>query len=146
MRESRERVRAALLNSELGFPQQRITVNLAPAHVRKAGPAFDLGIAVGLLAACGRVPAEALAGCPLAGELSLSGRSARSAGAGGRPGSASGRLFAVPRAHLERPRGRARGRGVGERCISLARLADMPLHGRWEPEPVSPASACGAAR
>ena len=45
VRESRERVRAALLNSGLEFPQKRITVNLAPAHVRKAGPSFDLAIA-----------------------------------------------------------------------------------------------------
>ena len=138
VRESRERVRAALLNSELGFPQQRITVNLAPAHVRKAGPAFDLGIAVGLLAACGRVPAEALAGCPLAGELSLSGeiRPIRGALAAAwereRPAT---RGSSCP---SRTPPRRARGRGVGERHPSLARLADM-LHGRWEPEPVSPA-------
>ena len=58
VRESRERVRAALLNSELGFPQQRITVNLAPAHVRKAGASFDLAIAVALLVATERVPAR----------------------------------------------------------------------------------------
>ena len=43
VRESRERVRAALLNSGLEFPQKRITVNLAPAHVPKEGPGFDLG-------------------------------------------------------------------------------------------------------
>ena len=73
MRESRERVRAALLNSGFGFPQQRITVNLAPATLRKAGAGFDLAIAVALLVATERVPAEALAGCALAGELSLSG-------------------------------------------------------------------------
>ena len=49
VREARERVRAALLNSELEFPQQRITANLAPACVRKAGPSFDLALAVGVL-------------------------------------------------------------------------------------------------
>ena len=139
LRESRERVRAALLNSELGFPQQRITVNLAPAHVRKAGPAFDLGIAVGLLAACGRVPAEALAGCPLAGELSLSGeirpiRGALAAALGARAAGYSRLLVPIanaPEASLVD--------GVSVSGIpSLARLADM-LHGRWEPEPVSPA-------
>ena len=48
-------MRAALLNSGLEFPQKRLTVNLAPAHVRKAGPSFDLAIAVGLLAASGQV-------------------------------------------------------------------------------------------
>ena len=73
IRESRERVRAALLNSGLEFPQKRITVNLAPAHVRKAGPSFDLAIAVGLLAASGQVPPERLEDCALCGELSLSG-------------------------------------------------------------------------
>ena len=51
----------------------RITVNLAPAHVRKAGPGFDLAIAVGLLAASGQVPPEALERSALCGELSLSG-------------------------------------------------------------------------
>ena len=61
VREARDRVRAALLNSGLDFPQQRITVNLAPAHIRKAGPGFDLAIAVGVLAASEQVPQEPLA-------------------------------------------------------------------------------------
>jgi magnesium chelatase family protein len=56
VRESRERVRAALLNSELEFPQKRLTVNLAPAHVRKAGPSFDLAIAVGCSPQANRSP------------------------------------------------------------------------------------------
>jgi magnesium chelatase family protein len=73
VRESRERVRAAVQNSRLDFPMKRLTVNLAPAHVRKAGPGFDLAIAVGLLAASGQVPREALAGTAVCGELSLSG-------------------------------------------------------------------------
>jgi magnesium chelatase family protein len=73
VRESRERVRAAVQNSGLDFPLMRITVNLAPAHVRKAGPGFDLAIAVGLLAASGQVPPEALERSALCGELSLSG-------------------------------------------------------------------------
>ena len=73
VRESRERVRAALKNSGLGFPDGRITVNLAPADVRKAGPAFDLALAVGLLSANGQIPAEATLGCALCGELSLTG-------------------------------------------------------------------------
>jgi magnesium chelatase family protein len=73
VRESRERVRAAVLNSGHEFPLKRLTVNLAPAHVLKAGPGFDLAIAVGLLAASGQVPRESLARCALCGELSLSG-------------------------------------------------------------------------
>src|SRR3954468_22672246 len=58
VRESRERVRAALQNSGFEFPKGRITVNLAPADVRKAGPAFDLAIAIGILAASDQVTAE----------------------------------------------------------------------------------------
>ncbi len=139
VRESRERVRAALLNSELGFPQQRITVNLAPAHVRKEGAAFDLAIAVGLLVATERVPADALAGCPVAGELSLSGeirpvRGALAAALGARS-AGHGRLL-VPVANAPEA---ALVEGVSVSGIpSLARLADM-LHGRWQPDPVEPA-------
>lgn len=73
IRESRERVRAALLNDGYEFPQQRITVNLAPADLQKAGPAFDLAIAGGLLAASAQVPAEALGHFAMVGELSLDG-------------------------------------------------------------------------
>jgi magnesium chelatase family protein len=73
VRESRERVRAALLNSDLEFPLQRLTANLAPAHVRKAGPNFDLALAVALLAASGQIPREGLSDYALCGELSLSG-------------------------------------------------------------------------
>ncbi|HEY1357592.1 MAG TPA: YifB family Mg chelatase-like AAA ATPase [Thermoleophilaceae bacterium] len=81
VREARERVRAALLNSGLDFPQQRLTVNLAPAHVRKAGPGFDLAIAVGVMAATGQVPKQPLESCALYGELSLSGELRRGRGA-----------------------------------------------------------------
>jgi magnesium chelatase family protein len=73
VRESRERVRAALKNSGFLFPGGRITVNLAPADVRKAGPVFDLAIAVGILEATGQIPPEATAGYALCGELSLAG-------------------------------------------------------------------------
>src|SRR5947199_6134363 len=73
VRESRERVRAALLNSGLEFPLQRLTANLAPAHVRKAGPSFDLALAVALLAASGQLPSERLESCAVCGELSLGG-------------------------------------------------------------------------
>src|SRR4051794_21059048 len=72
VREARERVRAAMLNSGLEFPLQRITANLAPARVRKAG-AFDLALAVALLCASGQVPVEWFDSCAVCGELSLSG-------------------------------------------------------------------------
>jgi magnesium chelatase family protein len=73
VRESRERVRAALGNSGFEFPQKRITANLAPADLRKAGPGFDLAIAAAVLAATGQLPAGALADVALAGELALDG-------------------------------------------------------------------------
>ena len=73
VQESRERVRAALLNSGFEFPLRRITVNLAPADLRKAGPGFDLALAAAVLAASGQVPSERLASCALCGELGLDG-------------------------------------------------------------------------
>ncbi len=73
VRESRERVRAAIVNSGFEFPQRRITANLAPADLRKVGPGFDLALAAAVLAATGQVPGEALADLALAGELALDG-------------------------------------------------------------------------
>jgi magnesium chelatase family protein len=73
VREARERVRAALLNSGFQFPNRRITVNLAPASLRKVGPGFDLAIATAILAASGQVEAEGLERWAIFGELSLSG-------------------------------------------------------------------------
>src|SRR6059058_4762657 len=60
VQESRERVRAALVNSDFDFPLRRITVNLAPADLRKAGPGFDLALAAALLVASGQISADAL--------------------------------------------------------------------------------------
>lgn len=73
VRESIERVRAAIKNCGLEFPPRRITINLAPADVRKEGPSFDLPIAVGILAATGQVDSEFLNDCVIIGELSLDG-------------------------------------------------------------------------
>lgn len=73
VREARERVRAALLNSRLEFPLKRLTANLAPADLRKSGPSFDLALAVALLAASGQVPADGLRSYAVCGELSLGG-------------------------------------------------------------------------
>ena len=74
VRESRERVRAAIRNSGYEFPPGRTTINLAPADLRKEGSAYDLPIALGLLVAMGRIPAERLSRRIVAGELSLDGR------------------------------------------------------------------------
>ena len=72
VRESRERVQTALVNAGFEFPQKRITVNLAPAHLRKVGPGFDLATACGVLVASEQLPAAALEHWAVFGELSLS--------------------------------------------------------------------------
>jgi magnesium chelatase family protein len=73
VRESRERVQTALVNAGFEFPQRRITVNLAPAHLRKIGPGFDLATACGVLVASEQLPAGALDRWAVFGELSLGG-------------------------------------------------------------------------
>jgi magnesium chelatase family protein len=71
--EARERVRAALAASGLALPARRITVNLAPADLPKEGSHFDLAIALGIMSASGAIPADALEGYAVLGELSLDG-------------------------------------------------------------------------
>jgi len=73
VQESRERVRAAIRNSEFEFPMQRITVNLAPADIKKEGPIFDLSIALAILVASKQVKPELLNEYLIMGELSLDG-------------------------------------------------------------------------
>ena len=73
VRESRERVRAAAKNSGYGFPTARLTVNLAPADLKKEGPAFDLPIALGTLCCMGVLDARSLADTCAFGELGLDG-------------------------------------------------------------------------
>jgi magnesium chelatase family protein len=71
VRESRERIKSALLNSGFGYPNKAVTINLAPANVRKEGAGFDLPMAVGILGAMGVAPSTN--GHLLVGELSLDG-------------------------------------------------------------------------
>jgi len=78
--EARERVRAALVASGLALPARRITVNLAPADLPKEGSHYDLPIALGLMAAIGAIPPDALAGFTVLGELGLDGSIAAVAG------------------------------------------------------------------
>ena len=107
-------MRAALVNSGFEFPQQRITANLAPADLRKAGPGFDLAIAAALLAASGQLPAERL-------ERSRSPASSRStARSGPSPGALAmaeaarrAGVEAIAVAGAERARGSARRRRRG---------------------------------
>ena len=74
VKEARERVRISLKNTGVPMPPKRITVNLSPANLRKEGTSFDLPIAVALLAAFGRVPADRGSEYLVLGELGLDGR------------------------------------------------------------------------
>ncbi len=138
VREARERVRAALLNSSLDFPLQRLTANLAPASMRKAGPSFDLALALGVLTASGQVPADAAGRTAVCGELSLSGalrpfRGALATAMGARE--AGYERLIVP---TENAGEAALADGLEVLAVpSLERLADL-LHGRWAAEPARP--------
>lgn len=98
VKEARDRVRAALINSGFDFPQKRITVNLAPADLPKESGRFDLPIALGILAASGQIPGKSLDPYEFAGELSLSGelRPIRGALAMVLAASDAGRSFLLP--------------------------------------------------
>src|SRR6202046_4664808 len=74
LREARDRIRAAITNSREEWPQRKITVGLSPASLPKRGSWFDLAIAVGVLAAAGKVPRATAAGVMFFGELGLDGR------------------------------------------------------------------------
>jgi magnesium chelatase family protein len=73
VKESRERVRAAIKNIPVPFPRKSLIINLAPANVRKEGPAFDLPMAVGILVTSGMIPCTAIEDLIIIGELSLDG-------------------------------------------------------------------------
>jgi magnesium chelatase family protein len=135
VQESRERVRAALVNSEFEFPLRRITANLAPADLRKAGPGFDLALAAAVLAASGQVAAESLERCAACGELGLDGsvRGVRGvlvfADAARRAGC---RELVVPRVNA------AEASSVsGVDVIGIESVRDLAgfLAGTWRPEP-----------
>lgn len=103
VRESRERVRSALVNAGFDFPLRRITLNLAPADLPKEGGRFDLPIALGILVASGQIPAAALAETECAGELALDGALRPVAG-----GAAAGAGHAPCRAAADRAPGQRR--------------------------------------
>jgi magnesium chelatase family protein len=150
VRESRERVRAAIVNSGFEFPLKRITASLAPADLRKAGPGFDLAIAAAILCASGQVPADGLARWWLAGELALDGTIR----------SLPGVLAMSERAAVEAtwedggPAGVAvasanageAGLVDGVEVAALGSLADLAALARGELSPIAPAgpAACRA--
>jgi magnesium chelatase family protein len=125
VRESRDRVRAAISQSGLEFPDGRITVNLAPADLPKGGSGFDLAIAVAILAASGQLRRERLAGIEFYGELALSGMLRRVPGllAALMAARRCGRFAIVPAA------GESEAALLGGEGIGLAdQLADVVRH------------------
>jgi len=98
VRESKDRVRAALLTSRFEYPQRRITINLAPADLPKEGGRFDLAIALGILAASQQIPLQGLIACEYYGELSLCGelRGIRGALPAALAAAGSGNTIVVP--------------------------------------------------
>jgi magnesium chelatase family protein len=100
VREARDRVRAALQNSQFDFPARKVTVNLAPADLRKESGRFDLPIALGILAATGQIPSDPLGRHEFAGELALTGdlRPVRGALAMARSARGDGHAFVLPAA------------------------------------------------
>ena len=101
VKESKDRVRAALLTCQFDFPVRHITVNLAPADLPKESGRFDLPIALGILAASGQIPSERLAEYEFAGELALTGelRAIRGALAMTYHAADCGRAFILPEAN-----------------------------------------------
>ncbi len=147
VREARERVHAAVLNSGFEFPARRITANLAPAHLRKVGPGFDAALAIGLLAASGQCSADMLGRWAVFGELSLSGevracRGALAVAEGARRVGLAGLVVA-----RERAREAALVEGIEVAAIADLREAATVLDGGdVPPAPPSAPAAAGAGR
>ena len=136
--EARERVRSGIVSAELEFPGRRVTVNLAPAELRKEGSGFDLPIALAVLAASRQVPRDELERHASVGELALDGRVRR---VGGVLAVAEG----ARRLGLDRllcpPECAAEAELAGVEAIPVRHLADAVayLRGEQEPDPVLPA-------
>lgn len=139
IREARERVRSAIVNSGFKFPQQRITANLAPADLKKTGPGFDLALAAAVLDASGQLPPGVLDGVALIGELALDG-SVRAV---------SGVLAMAEAAHsagaaalvVPPPCGGEAALVDGLRVVAIERLSQLASIG-GEDEPSPPAPLC----
>jgi magnesium chelatase family protein len=142
--EAKERVRSSVASAELEWPKRRrITVNLAPAGLRKEGSAFDLPIALAVLAASGQIPPERLYTHAAVGELALDGRVRR---VGGVLAVAEGAQRAGLRRLLCPADSAAEAALAGIDPIPVRHLAEAVayLRGEREPEPVEPPSANGA--
>jgi len=133
VRESRERVRAAILCAQFEFPARRITINLAPADLPKEGGRFDLPIALGILAASGQLDRDALEGLEFVGELALTGELRATAGVlpAALAAAQDGRRLVVPAANLAEAHLAQRAMPIPARtllqvCASLRREQPWP--------------------
>lgn len=139
VRESKDRVRSAILNSGHQFPNRRLTINLAPADLPKDGSRLDLPIALGILVASGQLPAEATSQLECVGELALNGelRPIQGALSVSRAAAQSGRLLCVPAANAAEA-----ARIPQARVIGAATLAELCEHlCGTRPLPLTPAPA-----
>lgn len=144
VRESKDRVRSAILNSGFSFPNRRLTINLAPADLPKDGSRLDLPIALGILAASDQIDASALTDCECVGELALNGdlRAVQGVLAVARAARQSERQLFVPIANATEA---ARISGVKvlgaanlkALCEHLQGIATLPSVSRPAPEPMT---------
>ena len=142
VKESKDRVRSAILNCAFDFPPRRITLNLAPADLPKDGGRFDLAIALGILAASGQVPAAALEHLECLGELALSGaiRPVQGVLPAALAARAAGRTLVVPRANAEEA-----SLASGLTVIAVEHLLEIAAHLSGQ-TPLAPYQAQGLLR
>lgn len=142
VKESKDRVRSAILNCAFEFPPRRITLNLAPADLPKDGGRFDLAIALGILAASGQVPAAALERLECLGELALSGaiRPVQGVLPAALAARAAGRTLMVPKANAEEA-----SLASGLDVIAVEHLLEVAAHLNGQ-TPIAPYQAQGLLR
>ncbi|WP_298185135.1 YifB family Mg chelatase-like AAA ATPase [uncultured Pseudomonas sp.] len=142
VKESKDRVRSAILNCAFDFPPRRITLNLAPADLPKDGGRFDLAIALGILAASGQVPAVALEQLECLGELALSGaiRPVQGVLPAALAARAAGRTLVVPKANAEEA-----SLASGLTVIAVEHLLEVAAHLNGQ-TPIAPYQAQGLLR
>src|SRR5207247_2472961 len=143
VRESRDRVRSAIRNSGFQFPSHRVTVNLAPADVRKAGAAFDLPIALGILAAEGVIERRHIGDLVLLGELSLDGsihatRGVLPIAAAARRDGLSGILLPASNASEAAIVSDLDVIAVSSLVDAVRALNEPGSHASWRPDPLGP--------
>ncbi len=142
VKESKDRVRSALLNAGFEFPARRITINLAPADLPKEGGRFDLAIALGILAASGQLPMEPLAALECLGELSLDGslRPVRGVLPAVMAAREAGRQLLIPDANADEA-----ALAAADDVLAASHLLAVCEHlaGKTRLPPVSPLAECG---